>query len=495
MNRFLIIISIMLSLCPISNGATAYNVMDFGAKGDGTHIDSPAINAAIEKVANEGGGLVILPAGTYLSYSIRLKSNITLRLERGAVLKAAPVTETMGYDEAEPNSSTYQDFGHSHWHNSLLWGENLHDVTLEGEGLIDGTGVLSRWGPRQHEARMTLANKALALKDCQRVTVRGLSFKECGHFALLLTGVDDLVIEGVTADTNRDAFDIDCCERVVIRNCRVNTLNDDAIVLKCSYALNREKPTAHVLIEDCEVSGYDVGSLLDGTNTTNTEKAPDGDGPTGRIKLGTESNGGFQDITIRRCTFTHCRGLALETVDGAAMRNIEVSDLTMRDICNSPIYIRLGDRMRAPAGFHPSSIDGIRIRNVNVEDADSRYACLIAGIEGQPVRNIVIENLKVQFRGGLTRDDVREQRGRNPFFIPEARKDNESGEAHYPEPSAHGIQPAWGFSISHAEDITLKNIHLETLKHDERPAFFLHETARIKREQVTTTNKRKRILR
>ena len=138
--------------------------------------------------------------------------------------------------------------------------------------------------------------------------------------------------------------------------------------------------------------------------------------------------------------------------------------------------------------FHPSTVKNIRIRNVNVEDADSRYACLIAGVEGHPVRHVTIENLKVQFRGGLTLDDVREQRGRNPFFIPEARKESEPGEANYPEPSAHGIQPAWGFSISHAEDITLRNIHLETLQHDEREAIYLHKTARIHQEQVTTIN-------
>ena len=89
----------------------------------------------------------------------------------------------------------------------------------------------------------------------------------------MLTGVDDLLIEDVTCDTNRDGFDIDCCERVVVRNCRVNTVNDDAIVLKCSYALGRPKPTEHVLIEDCEVSGYDVGSLLDGSRTTPSRMA------------------------------------------------------------------------------------------------------------------------------------------------------------------------------------------------------------------------------
>ena len=210
MNRFIGIINLLLlSFCSVCYGAATYNVADFGAKGDGMHIDSPAINAAIEKAASDGGGLVVLPAGTYLSYSIHLRSNVTLRWEKGAVLKAAPTTETTEYDEAEPNSSTYQDFGHSHWHNSLIWGENLHDVTLEGEGLIDGTDVLSRWGPGHNDKGLPPANKALAMKDSQRVTIKDLSFKECGHFALLLTGVDDLLIDGVTADTNRDAFDID----------------------------------------------------------------------------------------------------------------------------------------------------------------------------------------------------------------------------------------------------------------------------------------------
>lgn len=458
---------------------TIFNVKSFGAVGDGVHIDSPAINAAIEQASANGGGTVVIGKGTYLCYSIHLKSNITLRLEKDAVIKAAPVTATKGYDEPEPNDSHYQDFGHSHWHNSLLWGENLHHVTLEGEGLIDGTDVLTRGEPKRGYTGPTTANKALALRDCHHVVIRGLRFLKCGHFALLLTGVDDLLIDAVTCDTNRDGFDIDCCERVTVRNCRVNTMNDDAIVLKCSYALGCEKPTEHVLIEDCEVSGYDIGTLMDGTRTTHTEKAPDGDGPTGRIKLGTESNGGFRHITIRQCTFNHCRGLALETVDGAEMKDIRVSHLTMNDICNSPIYIRLGDRMRAPEGFHPSSVSDIRISDVHVTDADSRYACLIAGIEGRRVRDVRIERLYVLFRGGLTMKDYQEQRGRNPFFIPEARQPGDFGEANYPEPSAHGIQPAWGFAIYHSEDIQLKDVRLETIHPDERPMFHFEDTSSI----------------
>ena len=488
MKYWLIILSFIACHLSFARAAATYMVKDFGAVGDGRHIDSPAINAAIAQACKDGGATVVLTEGTYLCYSIHLMSNITLLLEKGAVVKAAPVTDTDGYDEAEPNDSPYQDFGHSHWHNSLLWGENLHHVTLEGEGLIDGTDVLQRGGPRQGYTGPTVANKALALRDCRHVTIRGLSFLHCGHFALLLTGVDDLLIEGVSCDTNRDGFDIDCCERVVVRNCRVNTVNDDAIVLKCSYALGRPKPTEHVLIEDCEVSGYDVGSLLNGTRTKHTGKAPDGDGPTGRIKLGTESSGGFRHITIRRCQFNHCRGLALETVDGAEMKDIRVSDLTMNDICNSPIYIRLGNRMRAPEGFHPSKVSDIRINNVHVTDADSRYACLIAGTEEHPVSHVRIKNLYVQFRGGLTLKDVEEQRGSNPFFIPEARRHGQLGEANYPEPSAHGIQPAWGLSISHAENIRLKDVRLETITPDERPPLHFHQTKNIRLSGVTFGN-------
>lgn len=479
MKRIFILLVLMGHLA-LSHAVNLFMARDFGAVGDGRHIDSPAINAAIEQASRDGGGMVVLTEGTYLCYSIRLKSNITLRLEKGAVIKAAPVTDTEGYDEAEPNGSRYQDFGHSHWHNSLIWGDSLHHVTIEGQGLIDGTDVLSRGGPRRGYTGPTVANKALALRDCRHVAIRGVSFLRCGHFALLLTGVDDLTIENVDCDTNRDGFDIDCCERVVVRNCRVNTLNDDAIVLKCSYALGRPKPTQHVLIEDSEVSGYDVGTMLDGTCTKNVEKAPDGDGPTGRIKLGTESSGGFRHITIRRCTFTHCRGLALETVDGAEMKDIRVSDLKMTDICNSPIYIRLGNRMRAPEGFHPSKVSDVRISNVHVTDADSRYACLIAGVEGRPVSNVRIRNLYVQFRGGLTLKDVEEQRGSNPFFRPEARKPGQLGEANYPEPSAHGIQPAWGFSISHARNIRLKNVRLETIQPDERPMLHLENIRNVR---------------
>ncbi|MGH7106333.1 MAG: glycosyl hydrolase family 28-related protein, partial [Acetobacteraceae bacterium] len=110
-----------------------FNVRDFGARGDGTNIDTAPINRAIAAAAASGGGTVLLPPGTYASYSIRLLSRITLHLARGATLLAATPGTRAGdrFDPPEPVShwARYQDFGHDHWHDSLIWGEGLNDVT------------------------------------------------------------------------------------------------------------------------------------------------------------------------------------------------------------------------------------------------------------------------------------------------------------------------------------------------------------------------------
>ncbi len=460
------ILTILLALSCISGYAKVYNVRDFGAVGDGVHIDSPAINAAIEAAAQKGGGVILFPEGIYSSYSIRLKDNITLRLDKGSVIKAAKPTAEQGYDVAEPNEwDAYQDFGHSHWQNSLIWGIGLKNLKFEGEGTIDGTDALSRGLGRQ--GPVAEANKAIALKNCKNVTIKGIKLLQCGHFALLLTGVDNLVIDRVLADTNRDAFDIDCCANVKISNCIVNSLNDDGIVLKCSYGLGWPKATENVLIENCKVSGYDPGTVYYGTYGETITAAPDRDGPTGRIKFGTESNGGFKNVTIRNCEFKRCRGLAFETVDGAPLENIKVKGVKMDDIWNSPIYIRIGDRMRGPKDLPASYARNIEISDVTVTNCDSRYALLIVGLEGNPVENVTLKNIHIQYKGGLTLDDVREQRNSNPFFF-----GRNSG---YPEPSAHGIQPAWGLSMQHARNITFKNVTMELMQPDEREKIFLKD--------------------
>ena len=138
--------------------------------------------------------------------------------------------------------------------------------------------------------------------------------------------------------------------------------------------------------------------------------------------------------------------------------------------------------MRAPDDFPHSKVRGITIKRVHVTDADSRYACLIAGTEGNPIKDVLIEDLSIDYRGGITLDDVREQRGSNPFFFGgkgEARISRGGEKSGYPEPSAHGIQPAWGFSITHAEDIHLNRVRLSCLQPDERPWLYKSDTENV----------------
>ena len=175
-------------------------------------------------------------------------------------------------------------------------------------------------------------------------------------------------------DTDRDGFDIDCCRNVRIANRAVNTPNDDAICLKSSYALGKPRFTEHVTISGCQVSGFDLGTLLDGIFGKTQLETPDKEGVCGRIKLGTESNGGFRNIAIANCVFEHCRGLAIESVDGALIADVTVDNLAMRALTNAPLFIRLRRRMRAPEGTGVGAIRRVNISNVVVSQANAPFA-------------------------------------------------------------------------------------------------------------------------
>ena len=467
-------------LCPGMPAAGIVDVKILGAKGDGKTMDSEAINRAIAVAGEAGGGTVYFPAGTYISGSIRLRSNITLHLDAGATIEAS--TDAAAYDTPEPNEWTqYQDFGHSHWHNSLIWGDGLDNVAIIGAGRINGTRLT-------RGERGGMGNKAIALKLCRNVTIRDISILNGGHFGILATGVDNLTIDNVKIDTNRDGIDIDACRNVRISNCSVNSPNDDAIVLKSSFALGFARPTEHVTITNCLVSGYDIGSLLDGTYKRTVERAPDREGPTGRIKLGTESNGGFKNIVISNIVFDRSRGLALETVDGGPIEDVAVSNITMREVTNSPIFIRLGSRMRAPEGTPIGTVRRVSISNVVVYDADPRYGSIIAGIPGHDIEDVKLSDIRILHRGGLSLDDVAKQpkelvntfffRGpggvppREPYETPERDKE-------YPEPAMFGLLPAHGFFIRHARGIELSNIQVGFMKEDLRPAFYLEDVKEV----------------
>jgi len=442
---------------PAVSSANIYNVVDYGAKGDGKNLDSPAINKAIEEAAVNGGGTVFFPAGNYLSVSIRLKSNISLYLDQGATIIAASTEDGYKYDPPEPNiwgdSLKYQDFGHSHWHNALIWGEHLENISILGPGLIWGKGL-----ERNRSKISGSGDKSISLKWCRNVILRDFSILHGGWFGILATGVDNLTIDNLKIDTNRDGMDIDCCVNVKISNCYVNSPRDDGICLKSSYGLGVARATENVNITNCQVSGYQEGSLLDGTYKT--ERIHPGD-PFGRIKFGTESNGGFKNITISNCVFDWCRGLALESVDGALLQNITISNISMRNIFNAPIFLRLGQRMRGPADAKIGELRRIIISDVVVYNADPKTGCIISGDPGHDIKDVRLSNIRIYYKGGGTA----EQAARKvPGF-----------EQTYPEPSKFGILPSYGFFIRHVDGIQLNNIEVSFMEKDLRPAFFLDD--------------------
>lgn len=463
--------------------AAAFDVTAYGAKGDAKTENRQAINKAIEAAAAAGGGTVEFPVGTWLSGSIRLRSNITLRLERGSVIEASSTASE--YDPPEPNQwDKFQDFGHSHFHNSLIWGEGLENIAIIGGGRISAK-ALSR-GERGGGA-----DKAIALKLCHNVTLRDISIANGGHFGILATGVDNLTIDNVMIDTNRDGIDLDSCRNVRISNSSINSPNDDAITLKGTHALGAARASENITITNCMVSGFEIGSLLDGTYKRTVERAPDRDGPTGRIKIGTESEGDFRNITISNVVFDTSRGLALESVDGAHIEDVAVSNITMRDVSNSPIFLRLGSRMRAPEGTPVGSVKRINITNVVAYNADPRYGSIISGIPGHDVEDVTLSHIRILSRGGLTLDQIAKQSADmvNTFFFrasggvpPREPYDTPEREKEYPEPSMFGMLPAYGFFIRHAKGIELNDVDVAYIKEDRRPAFVLDSVEGIELE-------------
>jgi polygalacturonase len=437
-----------------------YNVKTFGATGNGQTLDSKAINQAIDSAAKAGGGMVYLPAGNYLSGSIHLKSNISLYLEQGATIIATDKDPGSVYDQEEQTvNMVYQDSGHSHFHNALIWGENLHDVSILGPGTIWGKGLLKDYKKGSKEA-----NKSLVLYNCRNVIIRDVTFKHGGWFAILATGVDNLTIDNVKIDTNRDGMDIDCCRNVRVSNCSVNSPYDDGICLKSTFALGFARATENVTITNCQVSAYDEGSFLDGTYKREDKQAY----RTGRIKFGTESNGGFKNIAITNCVFDFCQGLALETVDGGLLQDITISNITMRDIVSAPIFLRLGARMRGPQGTPVGELRRVSISNVRVYNSNPAYGCIITGIPGHDIQDLQLSNIRIYYEGGGKLTDRQ---------ISEAEKN-------YPEPSMFGTMPSYGFYFRHVSGLKMNDIEVSFLNDDARSPYLFDDVKALNIQHV-----------
>jgi len=450
-------------LTMIRDNAGWYNVRHFGARGDSISIDTESINKAIDAASAAGGGTVYFPAGEYLSFSIHLKNNISLYLDNGAFLIAAdPANGNAGYDTAEPNTfDNYQDFGHSHWHNSLIWGENIANIAILGQGWIIGSGLT-----RSGRINPGLGNKAIALKLCRNVTIKDITIFRGGHFGLLASGVDNITLDNVKLDTNREGFDLDCCRHVRISNCSVNAPLADAIVLKSTFSLGFTKATEDVKITNCSVSGFDTGTFLDGTyQHNNYDRVPDRGVPAGRIKLGPESYGGFRNITISNCIFEFCRGLALETVDGGILEDISFTNVTMHDVMGPPFFMKLGSRLKSPQGTPVGKLRRVNISNVMAYSSRPDFASLLSGIPGFDIEDIKMSNIFIVVKGGASEEQAE-------FKIPE--KENA-----FPDPHEFIKIPTYGFFIRHASNIEMINVEMRFENEDLRPPFILEDVKRV----------------
>ncbi|MDQ2841303.1 MAG: glycoside hydrolase family 28 protein [Acidobacteriota bacterium] len=467
-----------------------FNVRSYGATGDGKTVDSSAINKAIEAVAALGGGTLVFPSGTYVCFTINLRSHVDLYLSAGCTILAADspkLGETTGYnggvyDPAGPAQpwEQYQDYGHNHWHNSLFVGDGISDFAIFGPGLIHGKGLsFGQGGTRGNYAGFKaeqpgVGNKAIALKNCHNVLLRDFSVLKGGHFAVLATGVDNLTLDNLLIDTDRDGFDIDCCRNVRVSNCTVNSPWDDAICPKSSYALGYVRSTDNVTIANNYVTGtYELGSVVDGT----WKKFTEADHPRqGRIKCGTESNGGFRNITISGNVIEGCKGIALESSDGAFLEDIAITGNTMRDIFDAPLFLRLNSRNRGPSGsMRLGTLRRILISNIVSSNSDSATSSIFSGIASNMIEDVKLSNCFFGHRGLPTTIG----RGARSRPMPDWRTiqvpEQESG---YPELSSFGPTPSNGFFIRHLKNLEMSHVEVAPSTNDPRPAIWLEDVHR-----------------
>ena len=411
-----------------------YNVLNFGAKADGHSKDTHCIQTAIDSCYSQGGGTVYFPPGSYLCGSVHLKSNIALYLDHGATLQMSKDNED--FDPYEKlDFKTAGDKETSFFHYALIWGEDLEHIAILGTGIIDGNRS-KRGGP-----------KPIALKRCTYVTIRDITLKNAPNYNISMLGTDFVTISGVTILNGfSDGIDPDGCKNVRISDCFIDCY-DDAIVPKASFSLGVLRSVENLTVTNCILA----------TNCN-------------AFKFGTESGGGFKNVTFSNSTIFPRKigrpadsGISLESVDGAEVDGVTITNIAMNTI-TSPIFLRLGNRGRDMETPIPGYLKDVIISNITATGATQ--ASIVAGIPGYPVENVTLNNIKIAYVGGGSFDGMIES-------VPE-----KIGE--YPDSDMFGPIPSWGFYVRHAKNLKLQDIDL-TLDHpDKRSPFIFDDVTLLK---------------
>jgi polygalacturonase len=417
-------IGLLVAVCAM---AAVHDVRKYGARGDGVADDTAAIQKAIEAAAAQGGGTVRLPPGRYRSGTLRLRDHLTLDLSAGAVLLASPDDrdfapyEKLTFSPVDDRETTYFDF-------ALLTAEGVSYLTIQGQGVIDGNRT-RRGGP-----------KTVAIKGSRHVAIRGITIANSPNYSLSLLGTDHVDIDGVTIlNGYSDGIDPDCSRYVRIANSYIDAW-DDAICPKSSQALGYPRATEYLTVTNC---------------ITRTS--------CNHFKMGTESRGGFRHITVSNLVMRSrdrgrpaISGIALETVDGAVLENVAISNVTMED-ARTPIFLRLGNRGRGMTPPRPGVLRNIAIANVVA--SGGTLASSITGLPGHRVEEVTLSSIHFGMRGGgQTRD----------LEVPE-HPDK------YPDANMFGELPASGLYVRHAAGLVLRDVRVRTLTADPRPALVLDD--------------------
>jgi hypothetical protein len=447
----------------IANQLPDYDISHFGAIGDGITVNTEEIQSAIDKCHVHGGGKVVVPPGVFVTGTVILKDGVFLYFSAGAELKAS--SDLNDFPSFSSNHPSYS--GTFETYKSIIHAEDAENIGILGFGVINGNGDFWVDGPYGTPS-FSLRPRIIQFTGCDNVTIRDVKLVNSASWVQYYQSCTNLLIDGITVDSrenpdiedkryhlvpgrNTDGLDLIDCSFVRVSNSFINS-GDDAICIK---SFDPAQGSRHITVSNCTVSSNASG-----------------------IKIGTESSGAFEDITISNVTVYDTRNdaVGLMTVDGATMSRINVNGVTAHNIKGSVIFVRLGKRNRV---YRPEvspnigEIKDIMIRNVLAENV-SGYGCSITGLADNPLRNIQLSNISIRFNGAddpldLFPDGPPESGW--PTHMDDVPEEKES----YPRGKMFGRLPAYGFFVRHVDGIRFDNIFLDVLKDEDRPALMATE--------------------
>lgn len=455
---------------PSSCLAVEHNVTQHGVVGDGKALNTVAIQAIIDDCTAKGGGVLHFPAGDYVTGTIYLKDNIRLDLATGARILGS--THMADYPLMVCDYPSRVDAYNAR---ALIWGEGLTNVAITGKGTIDGQGaafkgklasdediakVKQRFEDKgRYVPKQSYLNRPFVIRliSCSKVLIKDITLRNSPMWMQHYQNCDELTIRGITVFNhccrNNDMIDIDGCRNVVIADC-VGDASDDGVTLKATGNASSE----NVKVTNCIVSSH-----------------------CNAFKVGTESAGVFKNITIQDCEVKLSKvtnvilgkreglaGIALEIVDGGALENVNVSNVTIEKT-HAPIFMRLGNRARPAKPVDPKppvgTFSNITFNNIVATKA-GKIGCSIVGIPGHCIKNVTLSNICIEFDGGGV-----SQRAVNA--VPE-REDG------YPECTMFRTLPSYGFFCRHVDGLKIDNVELKTKQPEKRPAWVFDDVLNVR---------------